>query len=256
MGRAPTEEDVFRVLSRLGDPARAEGLSRFFKTGPGEYAEGDRFRGIPVPVLRRTARSFQDLPLEEAEKILASPFHEDRLFALLLLMRIYARSGRAVRRKVYAVYLRNTARINNWDLVDLSAPHIVGAFLAEKDKKPVHRLARSNSLWERRIAIVATFHFIRQGVLDETLHVARILLKDSEDLIQKAVGWMLREVGKRDQKKLESFLAAHARQMPRTMLRYAIEKFPEPKRQAYLLGKVGTQGVHAEHEESCHGADG
>lgn len=241
MGRVPTAEDVLRVLSRLGDPARAEGLSRFFKTGPGEYAEGDRFRGIPVPVLRRTARSFQNLPLEEAEKLLASPFHEDRLFALLVLIRIYARGGDTSRRKVYALYLRNTSRINNWDLVDVSAPHIMGAFLAEKDKKPLDRMARSKSLWERRIAILATLHFIRQGVLEETLRIARILLEDPEDLVQKAVGWMLREVGKRDQGKLESFLDAHFRQMPRTMLRCAIEKLPERKRRPYLLGKVGTK---------------
>ncbi len=240
-GRAPKAEDVLRALSSLGDPVRAEGLSRFFKTGPGEYAEGDRFRGIPVPVLRRIARSFENLSLDEAEKLLASPFHEDRLFALLVLMKIYARGDDAARRKVYALYLRNTPQINNWDLVDLSAPHIVGAFLAQKGRKSLDRMARSRSLWERRIAIVATFHWIRRGAFDETLRIARILLRDPEDLIQKAVGWMLREVGKRNQEKLEAFLGAHYRQMPRTMLRYAIERLPEPKRRAYLNGKVGPE---------------
>lgn len=238
---ALTAEDALRVLSAIGDPVRAEGLARFFKTGPGEYAEGDRFRGIPVPVLRRIAGTFQNLPLEEAERLLASPFHEDRLLALLVLMKIYARGGDAARRKVYTLYLRNTSRINNWDLVDLSAPHIVGAFLEGKDKKTLERLARSKSLWDRRIAILATFHFIRRGAFDDTLRIARLLLTDPEDLIQKAVGWMLREVGKRNREALEAFLDAHCTRMPRTMLRYAIERLPEPKRRAYLSGRSGPQ---------------
>ena len=239
MERALRAEDALGVLSTIGDPVRAKGLARFFKTGPGQYAGGDRFRGIPVPVLRRIARTFQNLPLEEVERLLASPFHEDRLLALLVLMKIYARGSDAVRRKVYGLYLRNTSRVNNWDLVDLSAPHIVGAFLAGKDKKTLHRLARSKSLWDRRIAILATFHFIRQGSFDETLRIARLLLTDPEDLIQKAVGWMLREVGKRNRKALEAFLGAHCTYMPRTMLRYAIEKLPESRRRAYLAGKIG-----------------
>ena len=211
-------------------------LQRFFKTGPGQYGEGDLFRGIRVPVLRRLSSAHQNIPLELAERLLRSAYHEDRLLALLILVRKYASADDTVRAGIYTLYLDNTQFINNWDLVDASAEHIIGAYLSDKSRETLYQLARSRSLWERRIAILATFHFIKRGIFDETFRLAEILLTDKEDLIHKAVGWMLREVGKLDMQREEAFLGAHYRQMPRTMLRYAIEKFPQDKRLSYLKG--------------------
>ncbi|MEZ4636128.1 MAG: DNA alkylation repair protein [Caldilineaceae bacterium] len=230
-------ESVQQALTELADPAIAEHSQRFFKTGPGEYGEGDRFRGIRVPVQRTVARRFDKLPLAETERLLHSPFHEDRLTALLILVRQFRRK-QADHAAIYDLYLRNTAYINNWDLVDSSAPQIVGAFLADKPRDVLDELALSDSLWARRIAIMATLHFIKLGQFEDTLRLSRVLLHDSEDLIHKAVGWMLREVGNRNLAVEEGFLADTYRTMPRTMLRYAIEKFPEEKRKAYLEGKV------------------
>jgi 3-methyladenine DNA glycosylase AlkD len=229
-------ESVQQALADLADPAIAEHSQRFFKTGPGEYGEGDQFRGIRVPVQRTVARQFDRLPLDEAGRLLRSPFHEDRLTALLILVRQFGRKG-VDRQTIYDLYLRNTAFINNWDLVDSSAPQIVGGFLADKPRAILNGLARSDSLWERRIAIMATMYFIKLGQFDDTLRLARVLLDDREDLIHKAVGWMLREVGNRNLAVEEAFLAETYQTMPRTMLRYAIEKFPEDKRKAYLAGK-------------------
>jgi 3-methyladenine DNA glycosylase AlkD len=225
-------------LKALGDARVAETSRRFFKTGPGEYGEGDLFRGIRVPVLRGLAREFQSASPAEAVRLLGSPCHEDRLLALLLLVRLYARGDGATREEIYRLYLQNARFINNWDLVDSSAEHIVGAFLRDKSREPLHRLVKSADLWERRIAVLATFHFIKRGEVAETLAVVRALLSDPEDLIHKAVGWMLREAWKRDPEALEVFLKEHYRRMPRTMLRYAIEKFPEQKRRRYLKGEV------------------
>ncbi|MCB0115811.1 MAG: DNA alkylation repair protein [Caldilineaceae bacterium] len=230
-------KSVQQALTELADPAIAEHSQRFFKTGPGEYGEGDRFRGIRVPVQRTVARRFDKLPLAETERLLHSPFHEDRLTALLILVRQFGRK-QADHAAIYDLYLRNTAYINNWDLVDSSAPQIVGAFLADKPRDVLDELALSDSLWARRIAIMATLHFIKLGQFEDTLRLSRVLLHDSEDLIHKAVGWMLREVGNRNLAVEEGFLADTYRTMPRTMLRYAIEKFPEEKRKAYLEGKV------------------
>jgi 3-methyladenine DNA glycosylase AlkD len=213
-------------------------LQRYFKTGPGQYGEGDSFRGIRVPELRRLAKAHQEIALAQAELLLHSGYHEDRLLALMILVRKYARADGSSRSAIYELYLSNTKFINNWDLVDSSAEHIVGAYLRERSRKPLDQLARSRSIWERRIAILATFHFIRLGEFEETLRIAERLLGDKEDLIHKAVGWMLREIGKRDLKKEEAFLREHYRQMPRTMLRYAIERFPEVKRQRYLRGAI------------------
>lgn len=229
---------IQRELDRLGDPQTASFAQRFFKTGPGEYGEGDRFRGIRVPVLRKLAKEYQNIALPEAEQLLRSSFHEDRLLALLILVRLYSKGDDTIRSNVYDLYLKNTPFINSWDLVDASAEHIVGPFLRDKDREPLHRLAESSNLWERRIAIMATFHFIKCGEFAETLKIARRLLTDQEDLIHKAVGWMLREVGKRDLEAEESFLRIHYGQMPRVMLRYAIEKFPESARRRYLKGEV------------------
>ena len=232
-------DELQSQLISLSNSADGLFLQRFFKTGPGQYGEGDLFRGIRVPQIRRLAAN-HPLPLEQAERLLHSAYHEDRLLALLILVRKFAKADEAGQAAIYALYLRSTRYINNWDLVDVSAEHIVGAYLSNKSQEPLDHLARSRTIWERRIAILATFHFIRRGNFDATLRIAGILLTDKEDLIHKAVGWMLREVGKRDIQKEEAFLGAHYRQMPRTMLRYAIERFPEEKRRSYLKGTVSS----------------
>jgi len=231
-------ECIHARIRELGDPEDARFLQGFFKTGPGEYGEGDVFVGIRVPVLRKLAREHDGLPLDEAAELLRSPVHEERLLALLVLVRQHQRGTAERRREIHDLYLAHTRFINNWDLVDTSAEHVVGAHLWEGDRSLLDRLARSESLWERRIAIIATFHFIRRGDFGDTLRIAETLLDDRHDLIHKAVGWMLREVGKRDQPAEEAFLRAHHPRMPRTMLRYAIERFPEPLRRSYLRGDV------------------
>ncbi|MFH0994168.1 MAG: DNA alkylation repair protein [Pseudomonadota bacterium] len=231
-------DEIQRQLVNLSNSEDGVFLQRFFKTGPGQYGEGDLFRGIRVPALRRLSKARQDIPLELAERLLHSAYHEDRLLALLILICKYANGDETERAGIYALYLDNTRFINNWDLVDASAEHIVGAYLSDKSREPLYQLARSGSLWERRIAILATFHFIKRGKFDETLRIAEMLLADKEDLIHKAVGWMLRETGKRDLQREEVFLGAYYQQMPRTMLRYAIEKFPHDKRISYLKGTV------------------
>lgn len=231
-------DEIRKQLNSLKNPDTASTLQRFFKTGPGEYGEGDLFRGIRVPTLRKLAKRYQKIPLSDAKQFLMSRFHEDRLLALVILVSIYNRSDDAAKTRIYKLYLDNTRFINNWDLVDGSAEHIVGDFLMDKNKRPLYRLARSSILWERRIAIMSTFHFIKRGVFDETFAIAKMLITDTEDLIHKAVGWMLREVGKRDLRPEENFLNTCYTQMPRTMLRYAIEKFPEPKRLRYLRGEI------------------
>ncbi|KUL25723.1 DNA alkylation repair protein [Chlorobium limicola] len=225
-------------LEELADPERAEILRRFFKTGPGEYGEGDMFRGISVPLLRKLCRDFSRAGVDEAVGLLASGWHEDRLLGLLLFIDRYKKSDEAHRTLIYKHYCAHTDRINNWDLVDLSSPQIVGCHLQARDRSPLYRFALSESLWERRIAIVSTFHFIRAGDFGDTLAIAEKLMGDKEDLIHKATGWMLREVGKRKVEVLEGFLSEYYRSMPRTMLRYAIEKLPEPRRQAWLKGRV------------------
>jgi len=232
---------VFEIKKRLrvlADKDTARQLQRFFKTGPGEYAEGDIFLGIRVPVLRRLAKEYPHLPLKGTKALLQSPIHEERLVALFILIWQYKKGNPEAQKRIFALYLRHTRFINNWDLVDCSAEHIVGAYLVGKNKQPIYRMAGSPSLWERRIAIMATFHYIKQHGYAETLKVAEMLLADREDLIHKAVGWMLREVGKRDLQAEETFLRKHCHHMPRTMLRYAIERFPEPRRLQYLKGLV------------------
>jgi 3-methyladenine DNA glycosylase AlkD len=223
----------FRLRS-LASPETARTLRGFFKTGPGQYAEGDEFLGIKIPALRAVSLEFSGVPLATAYELLHSNWHEERLLALLFLMRLFAAGGTQERLSSYQTYLANTKWINNWDLVDISAPQVVGAYLADQARAPLYQLIRSSSLWERRIAMVATLHFIRRGDFDDTLQLARLLLNDREDLMHKASGWMLREVGKRDRQVLETFLQQHRQAMPRTMLRYAIERFPEDLRQAYL----------------------
>lgn len=228
--------EILTRLESLQNEEKARILQGFFKTGPGQYGEGDVFLGIPVPVLRKLAVEYANVSLETALALLSHPVHEARLLALLLLIGAFHQGTTATRQEIFDAYLNNTRFINNWDLVDLSAPQIVGAYLADKKRTLLPDLAASGLLWERRIAIVATFHFIRNGELIDTLRISDLLLQDREDLIHKAVGWMLREVGKRDLQQLEVFLQDRHQIMPRTMLRYAIEKFPEEKRRKYLKG--------------------
>lgn len=225
-------------LRALADAKTAETLQRFFKTGRGQYGDGDRFHGIKVPVVRKVVNEFVSLSLTETSKLLRSAMHEERLAALLILVRRFSKADAKEKNLVYDFYLQHTRHINNWDLVDSSADKIVGAYLYERSRQPLYSLARSRDLWERRIAVVATFHFIRRHDFEDTLGLAELLRNDEHDLIHKAVGWMLREVGKRKLTVLEEFLHDRYRQMPRTMLRYAIERFPERQRQAYLRGII------------------
>ena len=229
-----TAKNIQTRLRSLGNPEDAAFLAGFFKTGPGQYGEGDVFIGVRVPVTRKVAKDFNGLPLPELECLLHSPIHEERLAALVILVMQAAKADAITRKAIYDLYLASTKFINNWDLVDVSAPQIVGVYLADKSRKPLYRLAKSAWLWDRRISILATFHFIRDGDFGDTLKIAEMLLADREDLMHKAVGWMLREVGKRDVGVLENFLGRHCRVMPRTMLRYAIEKFPERERRVYM----------------------
>ena len=233
-----TASMIIKNLEALSNPEAALFAQRFFKTGPGEYAEGDLFRGIRVPVLRKMLPSLDGTPLPEVIRLLESPFHEDRLLALLLLIRRFVKGNELSRQQIHDIYLARTRFINNWDLVDISAQYIVGAFLRVRDRTLLYQLAASKSLWERRIAITATFHFIRNGEFEDTLALAELLLEDPQELLHKATGWMLREIGKRDLPALESFLQLHYLQMPRVMLRYAIERLPEEKRLLYLKGLV------------------
>jgi len=229
-----TGKAIERRLRALRDPLIASHHLRFFKCGPGEYGEGDAFLGIMVPALRTLSRELTHVPVAEAFELLQSKWHEARILALMILVRKYERGDEGMREEIYRRYLASTGRINNWDLVDCSAPGIVGAYLLDRDRAPLYTLARSASLWERRIAIISTQYFIRQDDFDDTLRIAEILLDDRHDLIHKATGWMLREVGNRDQSALEQFLRKHSRRMPRTMLRYAIEKFPPALRAQYM----------------------
>jgi len=228
-------EDIVEDLDALRDPEKARVLSRFFKTGTGEYGEGDIFLGIPVPLQRKIARKYPDLSLDDTHRLLSSKIHEHRLVALLILIFKYRRSDGQGKSEIFNFYLQNTNGINNWDLVDLSAQHIIGDYLLTRNRSLLHKLARSKNLWQRRIAIVATFAFIRTQQFEDTLRIAEVLMPDKHDLIHKAVGWMLREVGKRDEKQLEQFLKKYSGEMPRTMLRYAIERLDERKRKAYLI---------------------
>ena len=233
-----TSKHISKILRDLANPRIAEHSQRFFQTGKGEYGEGDQFLGIRVPVLREQAKIYEDVALKEVQSLLKSAFHEERLCALLLLVRKFSKGSEGERASIYQIYLNNTQYINNWDLVDSSAYHIVGAYLSDKDRQTLDKLSESDNLWERRIAIVSTFYSIRKHQFEETLNLSKRLLADEEDLIHKAVGWMLREIGKRDLAVEKAFLKVHYKAMPRTMLRYAIEKFPQPERKQYLAGEV------------------
>ncbi|MFV2010067.1 MULTISPECIES: DNA alkylation repair protein [unclassified Micromonospora] len=232
-----TCDDVRRALAALADPARAEQTHRFLQIRPGGYAEGDRAIGVPVPDQRRVAgRYWRDLSLAETTRLLTSEVHEERLTAIFILVRMFDKGRQRQRAAIFDTVLAHTDRIDNWDLVDSCAPYIVGPWLLDTDRTVLDRLAASELVWDRRIAVIATFAFIRAGDFDWTLRLAERLLHDPHDLIHKAVGWMLREVGNRDRTVAETFLTRHQRDMPRVMLRYAIEKFEPQRRAAYLAG--------------------
>jgi 3-methyladenine DNA glycosylase AlkD len=233
----PTRKCVEHDLAALADPKRAKGLAWFFKTGKGEYGEGDRFLGITVPEQRKIALRNVDLPLDDVARLLESPIHEHRFTALEILVAKYGRTNEASRSRIFAFYLRHAGRANNWDLVDTSAPYIVGEHLKRRPRKRLDRLAASPNLWNRRIAIVATLALIREGEIDDTFRIAEKLLRDSHELIHEAVGWALREAGKVSARALLNFLRAHYSGLPRTTLRYAIERFPAPQRKRILAGE-------------------
>ena len=226
-----------RDVRKLENKRKAKILAGFFKTGEGEYGFGDVFLGISVPQSRKIAIKYKDLGFDGILKLLRSEIHEERLIALLILVHQFQHEE-MLERRIYEFYLKNTKFINNWDLVDLSADKIVGGYLIDKPKAILYKLAKSTSLWERRIAMVSTYTFIKNGEFDDTLGIAEILIEDQNDLIQKAVGWMLREVGNRNLAAEEKFLKKHYKNMGRTALRYGIEKFPEQVREKYLTGVV------------------
>lgn len=225
-----------QALQQLANSEKAEHSKRFFKTGPGEYGAGDKFLGITVPELRKLSRQYKDMPLEHVEILMKSPIHEERLLSLFILVLQYKKASTP--QAIYNFYIENMPHVNNWDLVDSSAPYIPGHFLFDKEKDILYAWVQDNNMWIRRIAMLSTFYFIKNNEFADALNIAELLLSDSEDLIHKAVGWMLREIGKRDLAIEEQFLEKYYKNMPRTMLRYAIEKFPEHKRQAYLKGEI------------------
>lgn len=234
-----TLNDLRKELHAYANPAKAEILKRFFKTGKGQYGEGDIFLGIQVPLSRKIAKKYSYIPPEMINDLLSSNIHEERLVALLIMVIKFERGETSDKRLIYENYLENTRFINNWDLVDISADRVAGSYLCDKPKDILYSLAKSESLWERRIAIIATFNFIKKGFCEETLKIVELLMKDKHDLIHKAAGWMLREVGKRcSQEVLAEFLHLRYKEMPRTMLRYAVERFPEELRLKYIRGEI------------------
>ncbi|MHB1347130.1 MAG: DNA alkylation repair protein [Candidatus Humimicrobiaceae bacterium] len=225
-------------VSNLGSPQKAKSSEWFFKTGKGEYAEGDKFAGLTTPESKAIAKKYADLlDVEDLKELLISDIHEERIIAIILLKEKYKKGDEKIKKKIFDIYISNTGHINNWDIVDISAEYIVGDYLENKEKDILFDFSRSALIWERRISIMSTFGYIKKGKPELTLKLAEILLDDKQDLIHKAVGWMLREIGKRcSQKILEEFLKKHYERIPRTALRYAIEKFPEPLRRKYLKG--------------------
>lgn len=236
--KTSTAAQAQKALRSHADKSKAKIASRFFKAEKGGYGEGDVFHGVQVPTTRTVAKAFRGLPLEEAEILLRSRFHEERLLALFILVWQFSKADSAQQRKIHLLYLKNLDWVNNWDLVDSSAEHLVGGYLFERNRALLHRLSKSKDVWRRRVAIMSTFHFIKKGDHSETLRLAQMLLRDEHDLIHKAVGWMLREIGNRAPEVEREFLLKHAAIMPRTMLRYAIEKFPKSERSFFMALKV------------------
>ncbi len=227
-------KDLQKEFQKLANPNKAKDCAWFFKTEKGEYGEGDLFLGIVVPEQRKLAKRYSNLSLDDTKELLKSKYHEHRLTSLFILINKYKNADEKLKNEIFNTYLQNTKYINNWDLVDSSAPNIIGNYLLDKDKKILYKLAKSKDLWEKRISILATLEFIRNNQFEDTIKIAEILLNDKHDLIHKAVGWMLREIGNRNLQVEEKFLQIHAKEMPRTMLRYAIEKFSEEKKKRYL----------------------
>ena len=227
-------DQIKKDLAQLGDPERAKNSRWFFKTRKGQYGEGDIFLGIPVPEQRKVAKKYFLLSLEDVQELLNSKIHEYRFTALVILISKYRKAEESLKEEIFNFILKNTQNINNWDLVDLSAPRIIGDYLLNKERSILYKLAKSKSVWERRISILSTFTFIDNNDFKDALNISELLLNDEHNLIHKAVGWALREIGKRDQNVEEQFLAKYYTHMPRTMLRYAIEKFAEKKRKKYL----------------------
>ncbi len=230
-------KDLKKEVEKLSNKKKAVLLQGFFKTRKGEYGEGDIFAGLTVPQSREIAIKYKNLQFKEIQELLKSKIHEERLIALLILVHNFKKNLQD-RKKIYEFYLKNTKYINNWDLVDLSSHEIVGRYLIDKPKDVLLKLAKSSNLWEKRISIISTFEFIRDKNFETSLKIAEMLIEDKEDLIQKAVGWMLREIGKRDLRQEKNFLQKHYKKMGRTALRYSIEKFPEELRQKYLKGDI------------------
>jgi 3-methyladenine DNA glycosylase AlkD len=230
--------ELRKKIKAVASPDVANTMRWFFKSCKGEYGEGDTFVGLKVPMQRIIAKEFRDLNSNELKVLLNSKVHEERLISLFILVYKFEKGDEKEKEKIFSFYLKNRKGVNNWDLVDLSAPKIVGNYLLDKDKSLLFELALSNNLWERRISILSTQEFIRNNKFDTTLKIAKMLLNDKQDLIHKAVGWMLREIGNRDLSTEEKFLKLYYKDMPRTMLRYAIEKFPEVKRKKYLQSKI------------------
>jgi len=230
----PIHEKIKTELMQLSDPSHAKKLQGFFKTGKGEYGEGDIFIGVRVPDQRRTAKKYWNIPLSDVLVLLHSGIHEHRLTALFILTQQFNKGDEDLRKQIVDIYLSNTAYVNNWDLVDSSAHKILGAWLVDKDRDVLYRLAKSESLWDRRISIISTFAFINYGDMVDAVALARLLVNDGHDLIHKASGWVLREVGKKDQPLLEEFLLENYKTMPRTMLRYSIERLPDKRKKFYM----------------------
>ncbi len=231
-------EQIKKDIKKMANPEKAKIYQRFFKTGKGQYGEGDVFLGLTSQQIKDIAKKYTGIGLPKIQELLKSEIHEHRICALRILFEKYKKSEEEEKGNIFNLYLKNTKFINNWDLVDLSAPNIVGEFLLDKKRIVLYNLAESKSLWEKRISVLATFTFIRNNDFKDSLRICEILLKDDHDLIHKACGWMLREIGKRDLAIEEKFLKKHYKNMPRTMLRYAIERFEENKRQKYLKGKI------------------
>jgi len=228
--------DLEKQIRKLENDERGSSLQRFFKTGNGEYGEGDVFLGLVSAQIGEFVRKYCELPVRDCIKLLHSKYHEERMVALQILVSKFKKADLAQEKKeIFEVFINNTAYINNWDLIDVNVPYVIGEYLYDRDKAILYSFAKSESLWERRIAIISTLAFIKRGMSKETVNIAKMLLNDTHDLIHKAVGWMLREVGKRcDEKVLTNFLDTHATKMPRTMLRYSMERLPKDKYYYYL----------------------
>jgi 3-methyladenine DNA glycosylase AlkD len=225
---------IKKEIQRNSHPDKAKIFLRFFKTGPGQYGEGDKFLGLTMPEQRAIAKKYIDISLNESEKLIQSPYHEHRMTGLIILTYKYLKADEKLKKEIYELYINNYNQINNWDLVDVTAPNIVGSYLLDKNKKILYDFATSNHLWKKRISIISTFTFIKNNQFKDTIKISEILLKDNHDLIHKAVGWMLREMGKRDEKELLNFLDKYHKTMPRTMLRYSLEKLTDEQRKYYM----------------------